>query len=242
MPRHTPPACKFGPGCERSRTDAPRHRPGIGRDTSGCCPFPTAVADLSWQKGEHLFHQGDRVCGVYSLRSGLVALERVNEDGELVVLKLLLPGAFFPCADLFSDGVHGNTARAVADATACFVPAERLVAMLGSDARLGFEMAKRGCEEARENEDIIFRLCSGDMAERVLALVESLGDDAGEVGPDGSVSFTMPINWRDLAAMVGTSPEVMSRTVRKLAQSGRLAVEGRRVRLPRWEDGRFEAG
>ncbi|HSV28356.1 MAG TPA: Crp/Fnr family transcriptional regulator, partial [Candidatus Omnitrophota bacterium] len=175
--------------------------------------------------------QGDRVKGAYSLRTGLVALERVNEAGELVVLKLLQGGAFFPCADLFAGGLHGASARAMAPSSACFVPADRLTALMTANAGLGFEIAKRGCEEARENEDIIFRLCSGDLAERVLGMLESLGREAGDPAADGTLTFVLPISWRDLAGMVGTSPEVMSRLLRKMTDAGRLTVEGRTVTL-----------
>lgn len=222
--------CKFGPQCNRgAHTDS--HRPSIGQAGGVGCPFPNPVADIGWDKGEHVFHQGDPVKGAYSLRSGLVVLERVNEHGELVVLKILQPGAFFPCADLFADGVHSASARAAADSAACFIPAERLLALMGRDARLGLEMTRRGCEEARDNENIIFRLCSGDLGERVLALLESLGRDVAEPADDGSITFVLPISWRDMAGMVGTSPEVMSRLLRRLAEAGRLSFCGRAVTL-----------
>lgn len=222
--------CKFGPHCNRgSNTDS--HRPSIGQAGGTGCPFPGPVADVGWNRGQSVFHQGDPVKGVYSLRSGLMALERVNEHGEMVVLKLLQPGAFFPCADLFADGIHSASARAIADSTACFIPAERLMSMLADNARLGLEMTRRGCEEARDNENIIFRLCSGDLTERVTALLESLGRDAAAPAADGSVTFVLPISWRDLSNMAGTSPEVMSRLLRRLSEAGRLRFSGRNVTL-----------
>lgn len=231
--------CKFNNAC---RPPPDGHHPAIARRVGEGCPFPQAVADLSWDRGTYLFHQGDRVKGGYSLRKGLVALERVDENGQLVVLKLLRPGAFFPCADLFADGLHANTARALTDTAACLVPAERLGTLFSGDPKLGLQIARRGCEEARENEDIIFRLCSGDLTERVVALLESLARESGKDARDGALSFTMPIAWRDLAAMVGTSPEVMSRMLRKLSDHGRLVVRGRQVTLPAARRSDREAG
>lgn len=218
-----PNKCTFSDRCDRPVLDGPAA--AIGRAPGAGCPFPNPVIDRAWSRGEHLFHQGEPVKGAFSLRAGLVALERVDEHGDLVVIKLLKPGAFFPCSDLFSDGHHANSARALTDAVACFVPADRLGSLLSSNPRMGLEIAKRGCGEARDNEDLIFRMASGDLGERVLALLESLADEAG------AATFTLPLQWRDLASMVGTSPEVMSRLMRKMAEAGRVAVSGRTVTL-----------
>lgn len=238
MPNKTHPNCKFNGTCGRMPSDGAA-AVIAGRQQDGC-PFPSPVVERKWQKGEHLFHQGDPVKGAYSMRAGLVAVERVGEAGEYAVLKLLQPGAFFPCADLFSDGVHGNSARAVTEVVACFVPADRLGAMLAASPRMGLEIAKRGCEEARENEGIIFRLCSGDLGERMLAVIESLAQEAAETVA-GGVTFQLPILWQDLAAMIGTSPQVMSRLIRKLSDAGRMTVDGRQVTL-HWHNGRRAVG
>ncbi len=230
MADNNTPNCKFNKACDRM--PMPVATAVITSPPPPDCPFPTPVVGRAWSKGAHLYHQGDRVRGAYSMRSGLVALERVNEDGEHAVLKLLQPGAFFPCADLLGNGVHGNSARAMTDVTACFIPADRLGTVLSADARMGVEIARRGCEEARDNEDIIFRLCSGDLTDRVLAVIESLAGERGAEAADAT-TFEMPIAWRDLAAMLGTSPEVVSRLIRKLMEAGRLSVSGRRVTVRR---------
>lgn len=227
--RAYPLRCSFNNRCHRlDRVGGELHRPSIGRDCA--CPFPQTVAALAFAKGQHLFHQGDPVRGGFSLTSGLVALERVDEHGEAVILKLLKPGDFFPCADLFTDGIHGTGARALTDAAACFVSTERLMAGLAEPA-LRRQVMQRSGEEARADQDTIFRLCAGDLAERVLAVIETLAEDHGEPDCQGGVTLRMPLSWRDVAAMVGSSPEVISRLLKRLSESGRLTVSGRDVRL-----------
>lgn len=222
--------CSFYDHCERlDHVRGTSHRPSIGRDCT--CPFPQSVAALAFTKGQHLFHQGDPVRGAFSLTTGLVALERVDEHGAVVILKLLKPGAFFPCADLFADGMHGTGARALTDAAACFVTSERLMAAL-AEPTLRHMVMRRSGEEARASEDTIFRLCSGDLAERVLAIIEALAEELGENDAAGWTRVRMPLPWRDVAAMVGTSPEVISRLLKRLSEAGRVIVTGREVRLP----------
>lgn len=233
--------CTFNDRCERSARSRSieGHRPFIGQVRECGCPLPRAVAELSFAKGRHLFHQGDAVRGAYSLTAGLVAMERVNESGEIVIIRLLRPGALFPCADLFADGVHGTGARALSDTEICFIPLDRLNSAL-AEPTVRTALLRHGCEEARQSENAIFRLCAGHLAERVLALLDEL---AAEVEPaiDGTRSLTLPLSWRDVAAMVGTSPEVLSRTLRRMSDEGRLTFAGRYVTLappPRTEDDR----
>ncbi|EME68264.1 cAMP-binding protein [Paramagnetospirillum caucaseum] len=215
-------------GCDA--WSSPRREPmreALGRR----CPFPTLSSKISLAKGGHLYHQGDRVGGAYSLGTGMVALERVDEDGDLVILKILHPGAFFPCASLLDDGVHESSARALTDVTGCFVPADRLNTALHEDPAIGLALLRLSSAEIRENEDAIFRLCSTDLPDRVLSTLTSLAAETGGRDANGDLSLTLPISWRDLAAMVGTGPEVISRLLRRLAHSGRLSFHGRHVTL-----------
>ncbi|MBC7908843.1 MAG: Crp/Fnr family transcriptional regulator [Rhodospirillaceae bacterium] len=187
------------------------------------------MAEITFARGHNLFHQGDPVRGGFSLTAGLVALERVNEDGEMVILKVLRGGAFFPCADLFTDGLHAAGARALTDVSTCFIPTDRLMASM-ADPAIRALILRRGGEEARESENVIFRLCVADLSERIMAVLRQFAETEHR-NDDGSLVLTLPLSWRDVAAMVGTSPEVLSRTLRKLAETGRLSFNGRRVTL-----------
>jgi CRP-like cAMP-binding protein len=209
---------------------SPRRAP-LREVVGQCCPFPALSSRFALGKGKCLFHQGDWVDGAYSLASGMVALERVDEHGELVIIKILHPGAFFPCANLLDGGPHESSARALTDLTGCFVPAQRLNAALRADPNIGLALLKLSSAEIRENEDAIFRLCSSDLPDRVMSTLTSLAEEVGGRDTNGDLSVTLPVSWRDLAAMVGTGPEVISRLLRRLADSGRLSFQGRRVTI-----------
>lgn len=209
---------------------SPRRRPL--RDVLGQrCPFPALSSKFTTPKGRCLFHQGDWVNGAFSLGKGMVALERVDENGELVIIKILHPGAFFPCADLLDRGVHESSARALTDVTGCFVPADRLRAAVRTDPDISLALLKLSAMEIRENEETIFRLCSSDLPDRVMSILTTLADEAGQRAADGSLSMTLPVSWRDLAAMAGTGPEVISRLLRRLSDAGRLSFHGRHVTI-----------
>lgn len=231
--------CDFKNACDFNRDigDEGQKLPHIASVHLDGCPFPHAVARLYFDKGGYLFHQGDALRGAFHLNSGLVALERVDEDGRLVVLKVLRPGALFPCADLFAAIPHGTTARALSDSRACFIPRDRMLSAM-ADAATRLALLRCCAQEAHDSENTIFRLCAGDLSDQIIAALHAVLDERRE--EDGCLHGILPLCWRDLAAMVGTSPEVMSRTIRRLSKSGRLKVEGRAIslNLSRGEDRR----
>ena len=196
-----------------------------------CCPFPQIASRLFVGRGEHIYHQGDRVRGGFSISKGMVAQERVDANGVLVILKILQPGTFFPCSNLLDDSLYETSARALTDVSGCFVPSERLNGALRHDPDVALALLRLSAAEIRENEDTIFRLYSTDLPDRVLATLSTLADEMGAREANGDITLTLPISWRDMAAMVGTGPEVISRLLRRLSNAGRLSFSGRKVTL-----------
>jgi CRP-like cAMP-binding protein len=209
--------------------NAGKLRLALGGAEPVCCPFSQSLMTVGFRRGENLYYQGDAVRGAFNLTAGLVALERVDEGGDAVILKILRPGALFSFNDLFGDGIHSATARAVTEVSACFIPSDRLSAALAVP-ELRREILKANAESSRDDEDNIFRLCSSDLSERVLAVLASLAECNGHA-VDGPVTLRLPVSWQEVSAMVGSSPEVISRTLRKLRQSGRIEMRGRQVTL-----------
>jgi len=193
------------------------------------CPLSSSLRRYHFEKNDRLYHQGDSTKGVFTLTSGLVALERVGLEGETVILRILHPGAFFSVSDLFADATYSATARAVTSVEACFIPAEDVQAAL-AQPDLRKEILQALALYSKEDEDSIFRLCSSDLSSRLMAVLVDLADSEG-ADLDGPVSLQMPVTWQDVSSMVGSSPEVISRTLRKLRLSGRIEMRGRQVTI-----------
>ena len=216
------------PGCTAW---ASRQRQPLRDVLGNRCPFPQLATRLFVSRGEHLYHQGDRIRGGFSISKGMVALERVDANGILVILKILQPGTFFPCSNLLEDGLYETSARALSDVSGCFVPAERLNGALRRDPDVALALLRLSAAEIRDHENTIFRLYSTDLPDRVLTTLAALADEMGAREANGDVTLTLPISWRDMAAMVGTGPEVISRLLRRLSNAGRLSFHGRNVTL-----------
>jgi len=85
---HTPVECAK---CEaKSKSFMCSTSDGISNAISGF------KADCMYRPGDVIFRAGDLPAGLFSIRSGVVKLESLSEDGDAHTLKLVGPGGVLP--------------------------------------------------------------------------------------------------------------------------------------------------
>lgn len=188
------------------------------------CGLHTAGHTRLCRRGEYLFHEGDSAETGYSLLSGLLALESIHDSGEVAILRLVRPGQAFGFSDMFDSGHHSMSARALHDCVICPLAQSALVAAIETDRSMLMSMLRWTGEETREMERQAFRATTMSIEERIMEILLDLSN--------GRESFTLPVAKKDIARMVGTSPEVISRTFARLHQTGRIRLADSRVELP----------
>lgn len=221
------PKCKFQQHCQLHQSL---------RD-GGCCQFAGRMNVVKTARKEFIYHEDDVIHGVFILRTGLVALERVSEKGNRVIVRLVQPGELFPFIDLTSAQSHTSAARALDDVTACLISRERLVAAARQSPRFGLAMIGLGSALMRRSEDSMLRICGSEFPDLVLAQLHSLGMQLGRRNADGDLVFTLPMTWQDFAALVGITPESLSRLLRRLAKAGQLRFRGHEIAIAAAEGG-----
>lgn len=176
-------------------------------------------------RGEVLFRAGELCSAFYCVLSGQVKLTVVGGGGGEKVLEIVAPGETFAEALMFGHRPYPVTAVALS-ATRLLVVGSRtvhdLIAQDPDFARLMLVgMSVRLHRLVRQ----IASVSLSSAAERVADLLLSLaGPEAGE-----SVVVELPAGKAVLASRLNLSPEHFSRTLRDLADTGLIRVEGRRV-------------
>lgn len=188
-----------------------------------------AARTVDLRKRRYLFHQGDECRGIYYLTSGLMSLQRVNDDGAFTILGLVRPGRLFSWSDVLGRGLHRNAAQALSNATAVMVPRDVFMETIRRDPQAFDLTLEQASRELQEYEDTIFRLCTSDVPERLHWLLRRLA--GAERRGNSVVEFTMPVLKRELAAMIGTSPEGISRGIRRLEEMNIARFQGRNIWL-----------
>jgi CRP/FNR family transcriptional regulator len=204
-------ACS-GPCCLRG--------PGDSRASTACHDSSHLLTVL---RGAYLFGQGEDCQTVYSLLSGSMVLEYVDDAGGVAILRLLRPGDILGLADLFDGHEHRTSARAVDDARLCPIGEAALMGAIANDVSFATRLLRAAAVESHAFADFAQRMASLSVEARVLSLIEELSF--------GQRRFALPVAKKDLAFMAGTGPEVLSRTLVKLQKAGALWMDGNTVTM-----------
>lgn len=188
--------------------------------------FPReAAAPVEHQKRAFVYHQGDPIRAVHYVEAGLVATERLDEDGRMSMLGVVKAGSVLGWHDLIDSGVHRSGAETLGPCRTIAIPGDAFLAAVHREPRLFSQLMRQAAAQVGAYEDQILRLSTQEVPERLYATLMELAKDAP--CDAGTVEFSVPLLKRDLAAMIGTSPEGISRGIRRLEELSVAEFSGR---------------
>ncbi len=192
---------------------------GSGKETTltdivhGLFPQESS-APLHFQPRTYVFHQGTDVEAVFLLTRGSLVLERIDEDGRMAMFGLQKAGGtLLAWQDLLDGAVHRNSGQTLTACDLVVVTRDKFETALRENEGLLLALMRQAASQANSYEEHIFRLSTLDVPERLYWTLFSL---AGSPEDNESVEVNTPLMKRDLAALVGTSPETISRSLRRL--------------------------
>jgi len=176
---------------------------------------------------EFLFFEGDPASAVYLLRSGRIRLTKASLGGREVVIKIVSPGEVFAEAVLFEMSTYPVSAQAVADSGLYRLPKEAFLRLFDEPA-FARDYAAALAQRLRYLTGRILSLTTSDVESRLATFLEEHGG--------WQERRSMPLSKKEVAAAIDTTPETLSRLLRRLAKEDLLHWEGNTLTLPkgRW--------
>ncbi|GGX66043.1 nitrogen fixation regulation protein FixK [Tateyamaria omphalii] len=173
------------------------------------------------KQGRHLFHEGDEVERIYQVKTGVVRLTRMLEDGRRQVIAFGYPGDIigFP-----ADGCHHTDCEALVDTTLNVFRRTALDHGDG-DPELHVALLKAALKEISEMQDHVMMLGRKSASERVASFLAVITQRYGEkMGSHRRISLPMPRS--DIADFLGLTTETVSRAFSALRNEGVIALNG----------------
>jgi CRP-like cAMP-binding protein len=171
-------------------------------------------------RGSLLFETGRRPGYMHFVSDGEVVLQRMGEDGEVVVLQRTRHG-FVGEASLQSERYHCD-AVVVVDADVTRIPRPALLGALRSDAAFALRWIGMLNQEVRRLRQQCERLSLNTVEARLLHLLRT------EVSPRG---LPLGSGLKTLAREIGVTHEALYRCVAALEKRGVVAREDGSLRL-----------
>lgn len=170
--------------------------------------------------GAHLYFEGDSVEWLYQIKSGVLRLTRMMEDGRRQVIAFGYPGDIvgFPSA-----GLHHTDCDILEDA--CLQPFRRSMLERGDgDPQLHHDLLQAALREISAMQDHFMMLGRKSAVEKVASFLCVLTRRVGE-NIEGHSQFSLPMSRGDIADFLGLTTETVSRTLTQLRKSRIIAIE-----------------
>ena len=179
-----------------------------------------------------LLREGHKSDGLHVVLRGRVNLVRAADGGRDIILSSLGPGDVFgeACA---VEGVGASTTAITAVASdIARIPADVLLGHLRRDPNTAIRMMRLMSHKLSDVESVASGLALCDVEERLRRTLVRLAKRQGRHSPadDGWILAPVPTQ-SELARMVGSCRETVSRTLSSMARSGLLSSSGRRMIL-----------
>lgn len=182
--------------------------------------------------GESIFSERDECRGVYCIESGMVGIRKDNADGESVLLYLSHPGETLGYRALLSDQHFNASAEALETSRVCFIEATTVRSLLNQNSALGLRYLKMLSKSLGKAEENILHNVTLSVRARFAHLLTVMLDKYGQMESSEEIQFQLPTTRTNLAAMIGTTSESLSRTVHDLEDDGIAYFSARIVTIP----------
>ena len=181
--------------------------------------------------GSVLLGEGQPSDGLHIVLRGRVNLLRAAEGRDLI-LAALGPGEVFGEACAFGGVTMSSTAVAAVQSELLRVPPEALSELLRRSPETTLRLMRLQSDKLREVEAVASGLALCDVEERLRRTLARLARRQGRRGPASTGWILAPVPTQsELARMVGSCRETVSRTLTAMARSGLVSASGRRMLL-----------
>lgn len=213
-------------GC-KARPDCTIHRLFTGRRGTRGAPHR-----VSLRPREVLFNEGAACNAFVVVVGGAIAIRRQGVNGGPLLLELAYPGRALDWGALVPGSKHHVTAIAPFRSEVCSTPAHlvREAIRWGGDPAL--VIVQQATVELERSQESLLRQVTVPCQQRLQHALWQFAQYHGELQADGSWLVELPVSRRDLAAMVGTRPETISRILRTIEDANLARFEGRYVVIP----------
>ena len=178
------------------------------------------------RKKQEVYAEGDEPTRLYFVQTGRVKTVRRNPGGKELITGVYGPGEFFGYLPLLEQGPHADTALVLDDATLLHIPKADFRALLHRNAAVGQQFVRLLAGRVSAREEQLLSMAYGSIRRRVADTLLRLHEQAG-AAPEAVIQLSRD----DLAAVVGTAPESLIRTLSEFKQSGLIELTGHGIRL-----------
>ena len=181
-----------------------------------------------FKAGELVIGEADPIRSFYVVITGQLKLYRSSAEGKEQTLQLLGPGDPFGLCTAFATESFPASAMAIVDAAVLLIPGTVMEATARQEPALLLNIISILSQRLKDSMALIESLALKEIPGRLAAFLRHL---LPKDVKDKNTAVELTISQRELAKILGATPEALSRALRKMANDGILATAGRVITI-----------
>ena len=188
------------------------------------------VAERRYGAKDTVFSPGDPDRQLYFVLSGTVRLYKIYGDYKEATVALLKDGDVFGELSLQEGPWQTVFAHALTDARVAVVRKSVLIEAVKRDPELAMKLFFSFSERLKQSEEVVSSLLEREVSARLATLLRNLGDRFGRTDASGTV-IDMRLTHQDLANMIVSTREAVSKVMSEFKRDGLIEVRDRRMAI-----------
>lgn len=180
---------------------------------------------LGFKRGDSIIKQGMYSTNVVFLRTGLAKIHLQGPYHEQIVRVVKSP-TYLGLPTTFGDKINQYSVTAVTNAEVCFIDVKVFQSILNGNRDFSneiiLELCKNELESFRRCANRTQKLIRGNMADALLDFSDHIFQ---------SDTFTIPLSQAELANLVDTSRESVSRILAEFDKDGIIKMTGKKIEI-----------
>lgn len=180
-----------------------------------------------YAKRDVVLHKGGSGDGLLFLLSGQLQVIDVTEDGRAIGLRMLVPGDFFGEIALINGSTRTASVVAMSTVLVAFLPAPTALHLFSHSPPVARMMLRYLAQKIQRDSEFRALLSINNTTKRIYSFLTLML----RTGLDGTdVVENLPTH-QDIANMINTSRETVTRALLTLVQQGIIEKEPNRLRI-----------
>ncbi|MGD2096763.1 MAG: Crp/Fnr family transcriptional regulator [Desulfobacterales bacterium] len=182
------------------------------------------AVEKRYQKGQTIFTEGDKTTGFFVIVGGRVKIYKVSSEGKEQILHIFEAGQSFGEVTVFTGQQMPANAQTLAKTHLLIFARNAFVDLVSSNPSLALNllgiMSKKLRQFAAQIENLSLKEIPARLASYLIYLSEEQGTEDAVI---------LNISKGQLASLLGTIPETLSRIFAKLSGQNLIRVEGPKI-------------
>jgi CRP/FNR family transcriptional regulator len=184
------------------------------------------VVQKLYKKNQTIFAEGDDGNGLYVVLSGRVKVFKLSHEGKEQILHIIGPGEPFGEVAVFAGEHFPAHAQAMDETKSFFIPRNAFIDVIKKNPSLAMNMLAMLSRRLRKFTALVEDLSLKEVPGRLSAYLLYLS-----ATKQHAHNLTLDISRSQLASLLGTIPETLSRILARMNSEDLIASDGRIIRI-----------